>query len=151
RASQKALDAERGAQPDIPRLIEEDTQPPLDMQLFCNNSTACLRQISVLFQTTIGHYRNKDYNKAIQAFRDAYEVTHAPSLQLALARAQHRNGDLQEALASYQKYRQLVDGDPEFGSSPEEAVRQQVALSCATRAQAELDHRHELTQKGVLP
>jgi tetratricopeptide (TPR) repeat protein len=65
-----------------------------------------------LYKRGMTHYELGDYDTAIDEFKAAYELTHAPGLLFNLAQVQRMKKDYDQALHSYKMYLRLEPNAP---------------------------------------
>jgi tetratricopeptide (TPR) repeat protein len=68
-----------------------------------------------LYKRGMTHYELGDYDTAIDEFKAAYELTHAPGLLFNLAQVQRMKKDWDQALHSYKMYLRLEPNAPNKG------------------------------------
>ncbi len=88
-----------------------------------------------LFEQGQAHYDLGEYDEAIAAFREAYEISSAPALLFNIAQSHRLKGDCARAL---QVYRHFVRLDPD--SSHRVAAENQISLLTA-----QCDHKTQAT------
>src|SRR5213593_669562 len=70
------------------------------------------REGRVHYQKALGHYHLGEFAAAIDEFKAAYTLTHAPRLLFDIAQAQRLAKDYPGALYSYTTYLRLIPGAP---------------------------------------